>query len=204
MRKGCLLHRSGRRWKQPHDLQMLVAVRSWGATRSRLDYNLIRRESAQIPPSRHQPRLEYPRMQHSASTPVSSASSPTHHYISRASTSQTTSPYLSPPFGGFTLPQYLGVARRRLLIPTVRRSGDANSPKPSSRPVSRVMRSTSGSTSHHSSPDPGATPRPLTWAGKEWIGVDCKFEIVEEFELEGYQIYAVEKWCVVLRVLPMP
>ena len=28
---------------------MLVAVRSWGATRSRLDYNLIRRESAQIP-----------------------------------------------------------------------------------------------------------------------------------------------------------
>ena len=34
--------------------------------------------------------------------------------------------------------------------------------------------------------------------------MDCKFEIVEEFELEGYQIYAVEKWCVVLRVLPMP
>jgi len=143
-------------------------------------------------------------MQHPASTPASPLSSPNHNNVSRSLLSQTTSPYLSPPSSGFTLPQYLGVTRKRLLVPTVRRSGDGNSPKPASKPISRVMRSTSGSTSHHSSPDPGATPRQVTWAGKEWIGVDSRFEVVEELELEGYQIYAVEKWCVVCWFLPTP
>jgi hypothetical protein len=143
-------------------------------------------------------------MQHPASTPASLANSPSQYNLSRTSVSQMTSPYLSPQSSGFTVPQYLGVTRRRLLIPTVRRSSDGNSPKIASRPVSRLARSTSGSTSHHSSPDPGATPRPLTWAGKEWIGVDCRFEILEELELEGYQIYAVEKWYVVPWFLSIP
>lgn len=93
--------------------------------------------------------------------------------------------------------QYLAVTRKRLLIPTVRRPSDGNSPKFASKPTSRLARSTSGSASYHSSPDPGATQRPLTSVGKEWIGADCRFEVLEEFELEGYQIYAVEKWCVV-------
>ena len=143
-------------------------------------------------------------MQHSTSTPASPANSPNHNNISRSLLSQTTAPYLSPQSSGFSVPQYLGVTRKRLLVPTVRRSGDGNSPKPASKPVSKVIRSTSGSTSHHSSPDPGAAPRPVTWAGKEWIGVDCRFEVVEELELEGYQIYAVEKWYVVPWLLPTP
>jgi len=144
----------------------------------------------QLPPS-------YLGMQHPASTPASPANSPNHHNVSRSLLSQTTAPYLSPPTSGFSVPQHLGVTRKRLLVPTVRRSNDVYSPKPASRPVSKLMRSTSGSTSHHSSPDPGATTRQVTWAGKEWIGVDCRFEVVEELELEGYQIYAVEKWYVV-------
>ena len=135
-------------------------------------------------------------MQHPASTPASPANSPSHHNVSRTLLLQTTTPYLSPPTSGFSVPQYLGVTRKRLLVPTVRRPGDGCSPKPASRPVSKLMRSTSGSTTHHSSPDPGAAPRQVTWAGKEWIGVDCRFEVVEELELEGYQIYAVEKWYV--------
>jgi len=145
-----------------------------------------------------------PGMQHSANTPAPPANSPNHHNVSRSLLSQTTAPYLSPPTSGFSVQQYLGATRKRLLVPTVRRSGDGCSPKPASRPVSKLMRSTSGSTSHHSSPDPGAAPRQVTWAGKEWIGVDCKFEVVEELELEGYQIYAVEKWCVVLWSHPAP
>jgi len=60
------------------------------------------------------------------------------------------------------------------------------------------------STSNHSSPDPGATTRQVTWAGKEWLGVDCRFEVVEELELEGYQIHAVEKWYVVPWFRPAP
>ncbi|KAF9646031.1 hypothetical protein BDM02DRAFT_3148177 [Thelephora ganbajun] len=135
-------------------------------------------------------------MQHPTSTPVSPANSPNYHNVSRISISQTASPYLSPQSSGFIMPQYLGITRKRLLIPTVRRSSDGNSPKFVSKPASRVARSTSGSTSYHSSPDPGASPRPVTWAGKEWIGVDCRFELLEELELEGYQIYAVEKWVV--------
>lgn len=135
-------------------------------------------------------------MLQSASTPISLASSPNNHNLSRPPPPpQITSPYLSPS-SGFTTPQHLGIVHKRLLIPTVRRPSDGNSPKTASKLTSRVARSASGSTSHHSSPDPGAAPRPLTWAGKEWIGVECKFEILEELELEGYQMYAVEKWCV--------
>lgn len=143
-------------------------------------------------------------MLHLTSTPISQTIAPNHHNISRTSSLHTPPPYLSPQPSGFATPQYLGVTHKRLLIPTVRRSSDGNSPKAASKPTSKLVRSTSGSTSYHSSPDPGATTRPLTWAGKEWIGVDCRFEILEELELEGYQIYAVEKWYVVFWLLSMP
>jgi len=146
----------------------------------------------------------WPGMQQPASTATSQTNSSNHHNVSRISMSQTTSPYLSPQSSGFAMPQFLGITRKRLLMPTVRRSSDGNSPQPASKHASRVARSASGSTSHHSSPDPGATPRPLTWTGREWIGADCRFEILEELELEGYQIYAVEKWCVALWLPPMP
>lgn len=30
----------------------------------------------------------------------------------------------------------------------------------------------------------------------QWLGKACKFEIVQEhLQIEGYQMYAVEKWC---------
>lgn len=140
-------------------------------------------------------------MQHPTSAPPSPSHYHGHQNVSRLSISQTPSPYLSPQTSGFT-PQYLGVARKRLLIPTVRRPSDGNSPRFASKSASRVTRSTSCSPSHHSSPDPGATQRPLSSVGKEWIGVGCRFEILEELELEGYQIYAVEKWCAVCLVSP--
>ncbi|KAF9782829.1 hypothetical protein BJ322DRAFT_1072911 [Thelephora terrestris] len=134
-------------------------------------------------------------MQHSTSAPPSPSHRHGHQTPSRMPVSQTPSPYLSPQPSGFMQP-YLGVTRRRLLIPTVRRSSDGNSPKFGSKPASRLARSTSGSASHHSSPDPGSIQRPPTLVGKEWIGAECRFEVLEEFELEGYQIYAVEKWVV--------
>jgi hypothetical protein len=140
-------------------------------------------------------------MQHPTSAPPSPSRSRGYQSASRLSIPQSPSPYLSPQTSGFA-PQYLGATRKRLLIPTVRRPTDGNSPRLASKPASRVARSTSGSPSHHSSPDPGATQRPLTSVGKEWFGVDCRFEILEELELEGYQIYAVEKWCVDPRFLP--
>ena len=43
------------------------------------------------------------------------------------------------------------------------------------------------------SPDLSAGPS----VSVDWIGSGARFEVVEEqLELEGYQIYAVEKWCV--------
>lgn len=135
----------------------------------------------------------HPGMQHPTSAPPSPSRSHSHHNASRLSVSQTPSPYLSPQTSGFA-PQYLGVTRKRLLIPTVRRFSDGNSPRLAPKPPSRVTKSASGSPSHPSSPDPGATQRPLNPVGKEWIGADCRFEILEELDLEGYQIYAVDKW----------
>ena len=58
----------------------------------------------------------------------------------------------------------------------------------------RLGRSRAGSlaTSTQNTPDLGLTP-PLILV--DWIGDGCRFEVVEEqIELEGYQIYAVEKW----------
>jgi hypothetical protein len=30
--------------------------------------------------------------------------------------------------------------------------------------------------------------------GLQWLGVPLKFELIEEVEIKGYQMYAVEKW----------
>jgi hypothetical protein len=173
------------------------------------DRRLLIREPQRAPRSRHlHPQVNYlppgfTTMQHSTSAPPSPSHRHGHQTPSRMPVSQTPSPYLSPQPSGFMQP-YLGVTRRRLLIPTVRRSSDGNSPKFGSKPASRLARSTSGSASHHSSPDPGSIQRPPTLVGKEWIGAECRFEVLEEFELDGYQIYAVEKWFVVPWLLPTP
>jgi hypothetical protein len=38
--------------------------------------------------------------------------------------------------------------------------------------------------------------------GMEWLGKPCRFEFVQEsLQIEGYQMYAVEKWCVPLPLL---
>lgn len=86
----------------------------------------------------------------------------------------------------------------RLLMPTVRPTRPAPKASPSSN-VSSVKsspaksRSRAGSMVHslQPSPDPSAGPQVTV----DWIGDGCRFEVVEdEVELEGYQLYAVEKW----------
>ncbi|KAK7695822.1 hypothetical protein QCA50_000460 [Cerrena zonata] len=91
---------------------------------------------------------------------------------------------------------------RRLLMPTVRPSTRHIQPHFTSlkTPVSakaspaRLGRSRAGSlaTGVTNTPDLSllAPPTPV-----DWIGGGCRFEVVEDqLELEGYQIYAVEKW----------
>lgn len=83
-------------------------------------------------------------------------------------------------------------------MPTIRRISESGSPKPSfMKPAAtKFGRSRSGSASAQSSPDPGAR-------GGEWVSPSCKLEVVEDpIEMEGYQIYAVEKWQVNICLCP--
>ncbi|KAJ6599043.1 hypothetical protein DFH09DRAFT_1356186 [Mycena vulgaris] len=82
-----------------------------------------------------------------------------------------------------------------LLLPTVRQPQSlAPAPLSHQRTRSRLARP------NNSSVDITASlPRPWnpTDAGNEWIGLPLRFEIVSDrIELEGFQIYAVEKWIV--------
>ena len=103
-------------------------------------------------------------------------------------------------------------SRLRLLMPTVRpphihdpssvlplpqtATTTPRSPRLRPTPTNRLIRSRSGSASD---PVPVAaavppTPMPAD-TGSEWLGVPYKFEIVqEELQIDGYQMYAVEKW----------
>jgi hypothetical protein len=96
----------------------------------------------------------------------------------------------------FTPPSspFASFQRKRVLMPTTRRSFDSTSPKPAfmKTPTNKFSRSRSGSTSLQSSPEPTA----FLAHDAAWAGAFCpKFEIVEEqIEMEGYQMYAVEKW----------
>ncbi|KAI0081792.1 hypothetical protein K474DRAFT_1656176 [Panus rudis PR-1116 ss-1] len=106
-----------------------------------------------------------------------------------------TPPYLSPQGSSLSVQQ-----PRRLLMPTVRATrhhGVAVSPKVSSSKSSpaKLGRSRASSIAHsvQSSPDICSGSSPYY----DWIGGGCKFEVVEDqLELEGFQIYAVEKWIV--------
>jgi hypothetical protein len=70
--------------------------------------------------------------------------------------------------------------------------------------TSKLIRSRSGSASIPSSDPIPLTTSPASPApspdvagdvGSEWLGKPCKFEIVQEqLQIEGYQMYAVEKW----------
>lgn len=57
----------------------------------------------------------------------------------------------------------------------------------------RLSRSRAGSVVQSLQPSPDLSAGPQ--ASFDWIGGGCRFEVVEDqIELEGYQIYAVEKW----------
>ncbi|KAH9951569.1 hypothetical protein B0H21DRAFT_716557 [Amylocystis lapponica] len=87
---------------------------------------------------------------------------------------------------------------KRLLMPMVRsaRPGSPriSSSKPSSAKAPRSRAGSSSTTALASTEIPERVSPP---AIPDWIGGGRKFEVVEEhLELEGYQIYAVEKWVV--------
>lgn len=87
---------------------------------------------------------------------------------------------------------------RRLLMPTVRPPRSTSSPRiPHHKTSPSKSRSRAGSVSTHLSSSE-RTERAPTPNAPDWIGGGCRFEVVEDqIELEGYQIYAVEKWCVI-------
>ncbi|OBZ70442.1 Protein STB6 [Grifola frondosa] len=89
-------------------------------------------------------------------------------------------------------------SQRRLLMPTVRSPKPFIAPSPRLLPKSspsKLGRSRAGSVGVTGSPDVG--DRSSSPLNVDWIGGGRKFEVVEEqIELEGFQIYAVEKWVV--------
>lgn len=98
------------------------------------------------------------------------------------------------------------LAPMRLLMPTVRVPCVPHTPSPippsTQAPRSPRMRPTTnklvrGRSASINEPLPTlATLAPSPGdLGMEWIGTACKFEIVQEqLQIEGYQMYAVEKW----------
>ena len=70
-------------------------------------------------------------------------------------------------------------------------------PLPPPRPAAatKLMRARSASVNTPPLPAPALPPPPPRDAGKDWLGRRCRFDVVQDLlELEGYQIYAVEKW----------
>ncbi|CDO75604.1 hypothetical protein BN946_scf184858.g44 [Trametes cinnabarina] len=115
---------------------------------------------------------------------------------SRAQTSVSANS-LAIPSTPFYTPQVSSVNvnhQKRLLLPTVRPVRPQTvSPRFSGKSTSKPVRSRTGSVSANASPDPQERP---TYNAASWFPGGEKFEIVEEqLELEGFQIYAVEKWC---------
>ena len=141
-----------------------------------------------------------------AVSPASSTESPllpsnTRPSMSRQSTtsmptSLQRSPYLTAGMPSTLIQQYPHSVR--LLMPTVRPTrpllkASPSSTVPSVRSSPAKSRSRAGSVvqSLQPSPDPSAGPQVTV----DWIGGGCRFEVVEnEVILEGFQLYAVEKW----------
>ncbi|KAI0352939.1 hypothetical protein OH77DRAFT_1459472 [Trametes cingulata] len=85
---------------------------------------------------------------------------------------------------------------KRLLLPTVRAvRPSGSSPRfPAKAYGGKTGRTRAGSISVNVSPEP---PERVPSGASDWLPGGEKFEIVEEqLELEGFQIYAVEKWMV--------
>lgn len=137
----------------------------------------------------------------SPTMPPASPPSPRRPAATRAHTLVSTNS-LSVPSTPFYTPQVSSVnvgntATKRLLVPTVRapRPPPTSPRVPSSRPSpSKLGRSRAGSLSLVAE----VSERTVTGAS-EWIQGGEKFEVTEEqLELEGFQIYAVEKWYVTI------
>ncbi|KAM5540531.1 hypothetical protein V8D89_005989 [Ganoderma adspersum] len=100
-------------------------------------------------------------------------------------------PYLTPHVSSVNV----GTTRKRLLMPTVRSVKPIPPRIPDSKPSpSRLGRNRAGSLSVAVANE----PQERTSVGaSEWLPGGERFEVVEEqLELEGFQIYAVEKWVV--------
>ncbi|KAI0750862.1 hypothetical protein C8Q80DRAFT_1217783 [Daedaleopsis nitida] len=142
------------------------------------------------------PRSKSPTMPPSPTTP-----SPRRPPASRAQTHTSTmslgvpsTPYYTPHVSSVNVAN----VPKRLLMPTVR-SVKPPAPSPRLPPAaksssSRLGRSVAGSLSTSAYPD--ANERTVVGAS-DWLVGGEKFEVIEEqLELEGFQIYAVEKWVV--------
>ena len=102
-------------------------------------------------------------------------------------------PYLTP-----SMANNIPACGMKLLMPTVRqaRAYPAGSPSriPSAKSSpAKTSRSRGDSVAASLQPSPDLSAIQLV--SDDWIGGNCRFEVAEEqIELEGYQIYAVEKW----------
>lgn len=146
-------------------------------------------------PSPPSPLAVRPPMSHSYSHSPSVASK-------AFSTTKSLPPSSHSPFSLTPQPSSLNVSGPlRLLMPTVRHtrtpaSAIIPSPKgPSQKsPQSRLSRSRASSVVPGM---PGSSDPHTSSACDDWIGGGCRFEVVtENIQLEGYQLYAVEKWSV--------
>lgn len=86
----------------------------------------------------------------------------------------------------------------RLLMPTVRPTRPLNT-SPASRTSSAKLSPAKHSRSRAGSLAPSSQPSPdpsfLASVSIDWIGDGRRFEVVEDqLEVEGFQLYAVEKW----------
>ncbi|TFK55736.1 hypothetical protein OE88DRAFT_1652183 [Heliocybe sulcata] len=144
----------------------------------------------------------------SSLSPLSSPIAPFRGYGSPRSLSVPSSPQMTPLASSASMTGILDQKPKRLLLPTVRtpkalptpasHSGDSHSSNASPRSRhrhsgSKLIRSRSGSTSLAPS-EPSSVADSV---GEIWLGSKSKFHILQEqLEIEGYQLYAVEKWIV--------
>ncbi|TBU49553.1 hypothetical protein BD309DRAFT_947112 [Dichomitus squalens] len=150
----------------------------------------------QAPGSPPAPRSKSPTMP-SSSTPPSPTSRPpaprAHTFASSANNSLSvpSTPYHTPHVSSVNVVS----TSRRLLMPTVRAVRPTSPRVPNSKPSpSKLGRGRAGSLPVSVVNEP--QERTVVGAS-EWLPGGEKFEVVEEqLELEGFQIYAVEKWVV--------
>ena len=138
-----------------------------------------RSKSPTMPPS---PTPPSPRPRPSASRTLT--------YTSAMSLGVPSTPFYTPQVSSVNV-----ASPKRLLMPTVR-SVRTPGPSPRSPPAkpsqSKLGRSRAGSLSVSVYPD---TAERVVAGASDWLVGGEKFEVVEEqLELEGFQIYAVEKW----------